>query len=624
MVTTPTWSAARNGLTGDANAVDKSSQIDQYLGTHGVTPIYTGTPIVTPTGIGASSDDPANFWNFHLDIFDYDQPFMMSGTNIGRISLPILPVGEGADLLVSLCNDASGLPGSVIASSYIPKEWISAFAAYGAVASPADTVFLEPTNSPLALAQFNPLQTGAWVETTWTSPSVGSAGGSNNPTIVSSGNYMITVGGQSSVGGAAVPSVFTVAYPGSGYQLGVTTPQPVLPVGNAGIMAVTTSDSLVVAGGAVGATFTLANTSYIAPWDSTQGVVGAWSQQPNLPTPLTGGGMAAFGETVYIVGGTIDEVSDVRSTVLYATIANGQITAWNTGPSLPAGLCFANVSVVGNFLVVYGGNLAPLGTGPLNANVYIAPIFADGTLGGWQTTPTKLAVPVIGFANFTSDSGIVQVGGFTNSSLISTTDAVQTFGVDASGPGPLNRQRINFGPTTTNFVGFSIDVAQWQIFGIFDDEYFSAALYVMPTISVPLPATGLTNGATYHILLQQQGGTSSNFLRTSPDANSLPGNPTVLFRQRGTSGWTSFAGGFQIPITVYNQGSSGQVLHTWEDNGARTSTLVYATTPDARLLGIADSVQFLDGAVIATVTTVDYPNVWPGTVWPPLGAQQIA
>jgi hypothetical protein len=42
---------------------------------------------------------------------------------------------------------------------------------------------------------------------------------------------------------------------------------------------------------------------------------------------------------------------------------------------------------------------------------------------------------------------------------------------------------------------------------------------------------------------------------------------------------------------VFDQTVTGPITHTWEDGGARISTLAYATTPDQRLLGLAEATR---------------------------------
>src|ERR1051326_5756695 len=128
---TPTWSAARSGLLGDTGAANFPEQINQFMGTHGVTPIYQGNSAVTPVGSGGDA------WAYELSTQAISQPITMSGTTIGRVVVPLLPVGAGADLTVSLCSDSGGVPGVVIARTKVPASWIYQLSAIAGVAGPA-------------------------------------------------------------------------------------------------------------------------------------------------------------------------------------------------------------------------------------------------------------------------------------------------------------------------------------------------------------------------------------------------------------------------------------------------------------------------------------------------------
>jgi hypothetical protein len=618
---TPNWSAARNGLTGDTNAVDKSAQIDQFLGTHNATPVYGGSPVVTPAGEGHGTDDPANFWIYHLDIFDYDQPFTMSGTNIGRLTIPLLPIGTGADLKVSLCADSSGSPGTVIASTIIPGSWINQFSQFAGVAAPSTEVIIEPTGNPLAVAAYTALVAAHWQSIDWSSPAVGSDGGATNPTAIQTGNFFVTVGGQNQAGTATVNSVFVVPYPGSGFMLGNTVPQPVLPAATDQLFLGATTDTLVVAGGVTNETsFTTTAKVYTASWDATNGIVGGWSNQTSLPSARFAGMCATSGENIYIIGGQNAAGNAAIADVLWATVQNGQITTWNVGPPLPVATWAGQAFVCNGWLVVFGG-LTTANT--VTASMYYAAINSDGSLGTWQSGP-NMPTPITAF-NTASDPtiGVYQVCGFTDF-FSTTSSAMQSITFDATtGPAQLWSQQVNpLGSSAAGCLLFPVQSGQWQVFIIFGSSYQSAPVFAVPQIPVPMVVSGLTSGTTYHILLQQQGGTRSSYLRTCLDFNALPGNPTSLFRTRGTSGsWNTFAGGEAIPITVYSQSSGGRVFHTWDDSGVRTSTFTYRQTPDRRLIAISEGVQFLDGTVGSSVNMINYPSP---AGWPPTSITELA
>lgn len=613
---TPAWQAARNGLTGDANAVDKSAQVNQLLGTHANTTIYHGNPVVAPTsGLGVGTNDPAHFWAFHFDDFDYDQPFTMSGTSIGRISVPVLPVGNGADLQVSLYTDSAGSPGTLVQSVTIPAKWITSMASVAAAPGPTTSCQLVNTPGPLALPQFTELHIGAWSTVNWSAPAT-SATGNPNPTTVQNANYMILVGGTDSVSGKEIANVFTIPFEG-GTQLGNPTPQPALPQAAYAMVVAATPDTLIAGGGVTTGSFYYDNI-FAAGWDPSTGVLSSWSAQTSLPQAVWAASTAVWTNplgqsTVYVIGGT-DSGGNNLDTVYWATVQNGQITGWNT-TSYPLALEYPMPFVVDDMLVVAGGGV----TGGNVTNVYYANINSDGSLGTWQVGP-PLFLTTLGLISGTTPNGFVHFG----------SNHVQSLTAGPTGVGSWSAQSDTYSAGTGQPGMFPVGTGQWQQFLANATDYNTVPVYQVPMISVPLPATGLTSGAKYHVALHQVGGDLNNYLRTQLDYDALPGNPTALYRTRGSGSWTAYASQYCIPIYVYDQTIGGQPWHTWDDAGARIGTLVYATTSDARMLGGLESVLAPDGSTVPSAWHLVYPGDAsaqgygvPGALWPPAQVVQL-
>lgn len=586
MAGVPTWSAPRNGLIGDAGAVNHAAQIDQLLGVHGITPIYQGNAIATAGGgfsIGLS--DPATYWRTVLGTADLDQAFTLSGTAVGRVEIPILPVGAGADLVVSLCPDASGSPGTPIVSARIPANWITSFAQVAGAAGPSNAVQLVSTQGPLALPQFNALMATAVNSAPWATPASSGMGAASNPISTYAGNYFIQLGGFASGTSAPyVANVFTVAWQGAGV-LASAVPQPSLPVATASGCAAATANTMVYAGGIAGSPGVPTAAVYTAGWNSTTGAISGWSQQTSLPQALNGAFAATWNSTVYVVGG-VNATPTILNTIYWANINNGQLQSWNT-TTMPLALTSPHVAVIGNFLVVAGGYLTTSPATMTNAVNYAA-INADGSLGPWRAgPPLPQAVGNVGNDLVATTNGIMITGGALGPGY-STNIQTLTFG--PSGPGEW--QTIGYGFTSDTAI-FSVGAGQWREFSINTSttSYTYSDTYTTPRISVPLPATGLTNGATYHIVMQQYGGDLNNYLRGSLEGNGpLPGGITYRTRPRGSSTWTAGPSGWAVPISVFDQTASSQPWHMWEDGGARISTLAWNTSPDNTPLGIAEAV----------------------------------
>lgn len=584
MATVPTFSAARSGVLGDPGAANASAQVNQLLGAHGITALYQGAQILTPNGPGNGSPTPANFWPYHLDVNDYDQPFTMSGTVIGRITVPVLPVGTGADLIVSLCPDSSGSPGTPITTTRIPAAWITQLAAVAGAAGPSSSLQLvAPASVPLAVPQFNALLFGEGIGYNWTPPAPTSAGAIGNPVAIGAGNYMVLAGGT--VSGSGATNVYTAQWQG-GAVLGAAVSQPPLPQGLSLTALMANSTTLITAGGATTPSSGLVASVYTAGWNPATGQISAWSQQTALPQALAGAFGAATDTAVYVVGGQ-NGTPSVLNTVYWATLSNGQISSWNSGTPLPAPVKGAFVAIIGKFLVVAGG-YPTVSITSANTTVWYAAINANGSLGQWQSGPPM----PYGVGNQDSgylvwdSAGMAVIGGYNGSSLITE---IQNLSFGPDGPGVWSLTTLA-GPGGN--AAFPIGPGQWQVFSLYSTSYATAPQYQVPQISVPLPTTGLTNGATYHVLMRQTGGNLNNYLRMPSQYQAFSGNPTVQSRiSSGGSTWTPDVAGNAVPITIYDQTVTGQTLHLWSDSGARHTMFVNATTPDNTPLGLLEATQ---------------------------------
>lgn len=584
MPTTPSWQAARNGLPGNLNATNASAQVNQLLGTHAITEVYEGNPIYV-AGAQSSTTVGGFFWldtTFGglgwLPVYDVDQAFAMptGQTAIGRIQLAMLPIGNGADVQVTLYPDSSGSPNlaSPITSTVVPKEWITSLLAANGLTNP---------RSPLATAASNTMQVSGGVIVNWTQPAISGNGVGSYATPVTNGNYIILMGGYDPTASAASGLVATVQYLG-GSNLSGPTPQPALPKAAWYGMGAATSSMIMFAGGTNGTSFL--NNVWTASWSPNTGTVGAWTAQANLPVALNQGAAAAWGNTVYIIGGsTSGSASNAQSTVYYANATNGQISAWLTGPPLPQPLQVPFAAVIGNWLIVAGGQNTSGAT--LNTTYYAA-INADGSLGAWQTgpsLPTGVYALGSGWNTTATDSAMIITSGLTAGSTNSST--VQVLTADVNGLNTWQTQVFE-GATYQASAFPSGSPGQWEIFLLMNTSYIVWQFIPAPLISIPLPATGLTAGATYHLMFHQIGGDLNNYTQVAETSNS---SQQWLYSTRYSGGpWTAHTG-HGIMLNVFDESQAGRLLHTWEDSTgglpARTSTLVKDWR--GRLLGACEA-----------------------------------
>lgn len=571
---TPEWSAAHSGLVGDASAIAGSAQINQLLGTHAADLVFPGNRILTPTGTGGHP------WAYSLANSDMDQSFTLSGTAVGRVRIPVLAVGQGADLLVSLCADSSGLPGTVITQTRIPASWITQLSAVTAPAGPDDQIPAAGlTGNLLATSTSNGLQLGTVSATAWPYPYVTSTAA---PSATYYDGYMIQAGGVAN--GAAITNVYTIPFSAAGV-LSQAIPQAAFPTtfDGSGKMCVVTDPqsgaaTVVIAGGSTSYLGAVDARVYTSSLNTATGSLSAWSSQTALPAALQNQGTCAYNGYVYVIGG--QAAGATLSSVYYAQVSNGQVTGWTTAAPLPSPLQLPFVIAANGFLYVVGGADASFAS---MTSVYYAPINSDGTLGAWLTGPS---LPVaVQNPNETM---------FANANVINVappTGPIYTLAVGAGPAATWQEQNMSMGL----FTGYADNGdGTVGLFGLNANSYNFATLYTTPMISVPLPASGLTSGGTYHVLMQQQGGDLSDHLHVHSDFNVFPGNPPAFSSPRGAYAWTQRTATAGVPIEVYDQSVPAMPQlprHSWEDGGARVTTVVCASTPDHRLLGLCEATQ---------------------------------
>jgi len=592
-MTTPTWQAAVNGLPTNPNAVNASAQVDQLLGTHGITPVYSGVKLVRPLG-GSNLQ-----WHTFGNTTDIDQPFILPGgsTSIGRVTVPIMPTGKGADLLVTLYPDnGSGAPNVNIplASTFIPAAWISSMAAPLGL----------PAGGPVASPKFNTLSgTGGIGAQPWAGPVGDASGIAQNSSMTVSGNYIITAGGFTTT---SVAAVNTIPYLG-GTTIGRGIPQPPLPTATNYGTLVATPTSLIYAGGI--ASGPRVSTVWVASWDPNAGKVGSWSSQAALPYAPAAASGAVWNNTMYILGGS-DGTNNFNS-VYYTSVPNGQITAWTAGPPLPQALNSVICGVVGNWLVAVGGSTSGNTSAPVQSTAsYYSAIQPDGSLGAWQTGPS-LTLGVSAYAPgwdvVVTDSAIVVFCGFVAG--LAVTQGILVLPVSPLGLGerwyPFQWREAG----VEMAAGFPIGNGQWFVVNpnIPVSQYFYTTFSPVPQISVPLPASGLTGGSTYHVVMQQrQTAGASDYLSygITMETPGTSGNAAALQSSRHANTWAQVVGTgtWTVPMTVYDNTASGAVLHTWEDpsvgNGGST---VNANLASRASTFVYNSLNLLTGVCEATI-----------------------
>lgn len=151
-------------------------------------------------------------------------------------------------------------------------------------------------------------------------------------------------------------------------------------------------DRLYVAGGNVlntDHTNNLTNQDiYMALININDGTLGDWSVVGLLPYPMMGFGMLEIDNYLYIFGGKIPNDTNTNE-VKRAYINNdGTLLGWSDQPTLPIPFWRTAITRVGNTLITAGGEY---GTWPYNYaidNVYYSFVLPDGQISEWNTGPS--------------------------------------------------------------------------------------------------------------------------------------------------------------------------------------------------------------------------------------------
>jgi hypothetical protein len=582
-------SAAENGFSGNREAINHASQVNQLLGTANTQVIYPGLSILAnePGGNGQHlnlTSAPPNYQ-------DRSQPFTMpvGKTAISRITLPVQPQGNGSDLKFTLCpDDGSGSPNlnAPICSTVIPASWTNNITIQGSLTTDVP---------PLVTTQYNAVSLQNDFAFPWSQPAIGPGGAAQFATPTTDNLFMILSGGYT--GSAAAGTVATVQSLGGGF-IGNPTLQPSLPKPAWYHMMCTTSDSIMVVGGTDGINFF--NNVWTASWDSDTGTIGAWTAQTNFPVVIVQGAATSWNDYVYVIGGNADgTAANSYSNVYYANAANGQIQSWTKTTSLPLGLQLQFAAAINGWIVVCGGQNS---SGTTQNKTYYAKIDeTDGTVGPWYTGQN---MPVGCYAlgaqwSFTAtENAMVIFSGLTSPSTY--TSACQTLPVMTNSIGTWWLQDSGVTGAFQVAAFPHGEPGNWQLNIIENTIYLGADTLVVPMLSVPLPATGLTAGNVYHVVMHNLNENLNDYTQYYVASTSTSGFSPYLIRVRYTNGaWTPQVNGFTFPITVYdNTPGGGQPIHLWQDpNGTLTnlenqamSTSTYVYDFYGRLLGYCDAI----------------------------------
>lgn len=485
----------------------------------------------------------------------------MSGTTTTRVEIPIsIATGLGQDITVGIFADSGGSPtGASLGGATLPVEFVTAVAASMDVFPDQQTVWLGDWTNDVSLAPPYPLDhiTGF--------------------ALANDGNTVVQIGGYDVPDDLFITTVQAAPVLGAAGQAGAWTRQPDAPVALANMVAVCAAGYVVVLGGNPRAgTGASVKSVYTAPL-STAGVLGAWSPQADLPFAVTAALITASGSNVYVLGGF---GTGLHSVYMGTIGTGGVITSWTKltvqPPTNDVTWANATPTIINGWLVIVGGAGNAVYT---YAKVWGSRINDDGTLGGfmpWPALPAALSDLNI----YSVDNNVVVTGGST---LVAADANLATYSLAVAASGPSNVGWVTQpslpdpGGVVSgllNYTGGASTVVQTGTppylltFGRYN-YYWGMAIsgstspvYQTPVISVPINASGLTNGAKYHIVLTGVSGTAGVNDVQVVVVSSLSGGGGFTGKTKlGAGSWTAMTSGYGVPLTVYS-GTTGRIVHT--------------------------------------------------------------
>ena len=472
-MSTPQRAALVDGY-GGSHTID----LNQMFGTHQVSEIYDTNPILTPSSFMLSATQPfTGYQHSLLQATTLDTAMVINATELDAVQVPYILYGKGLNYKVALYADSAGNPtGLPLASAFIPKEHLRA-ASVSALSIPSTTPNLERTM--WSDWQFIPtpslINQGSGTSGMWITP-----------------NSIVTTQAQSSASNNPIWYLARAGTSvGSAWQQGPSVPAPTTGVQTLYIPAPpgTSGNGWIVAAEGYTSSPPGPTAFNFAPVNS-DGSIGGWQSGVNPPGPNGGGGgsiilgsLMYYSGYVYLFGG---HDGTTNQTIIYSCPwNNGQMGAWTNVGSVPSP-SIVRVAQVNGYVVMmpYSVN----GTVVFAGLAYIAKLTTTGGIGAWTKLPAALPASVlttIGVGN-----GVMFINQSTQANALDVTPLGEV-----SAWSPLLSSAPSFGPLG----GASTDGLAF-IMGTSSNAFYFSQPYKASVITIPLRATGLTSGNTYHVV----------------------------------------------------------------------------------------------------------------------------
>jgi N-acetylneuraminic acid mutarotase len=264
---------------------------------------------------------------------------------------------------------------------------------------------LASTSSAIATTYYAPLNANGTIGTWNTTTTLGQAAAV--PDAAAYDGYIYELGGRNASNNSLVTTYSAQINNGGSGVLGTWGSTTALPVALYQATSVVYNGYVYEIGGQNSAGNAVA-TSYYAPLSSS-GTIGSWTTTTSIPVALYGATSVVYNGYVYEIGGQ-NSAGNAVATSYYAPLSSsGTIGSWTTTTALPEVTYYASSVIYNGYLYEMGGKPT---TSSNYANVYYAPLNANGTIGSW-TASDALPIPVRSLSAIAYDGYLYAFGGYS-------------------------------------------------------------------------------------------------------------------------------------------------------------------------------------------------------------------
>lgn len=190
------------------------------------------------------------------------------------------------------------------------------------------------------------------------------------------------------------------------------------------------------------------------------GTPGTWSSTTSLPVGERRHTSVIWNGVVYIIGGSNPARADIYSAPINA---DGTIGAWTLqAEHLPSGRYFHSSIINNGYMYAFGG-VNDVGT--VFSDVLYAQVNTDGTIGPWVTNTNSLPVPLSGSRAFVYNNKAYVVGGTKNGSNSGAVDTIYSAVINADGSTGVWQRQCSVLAKPLYYFGLSVNNSYAYIVG---------------------------------------------------------------------------------------------------------------------------------------------------------------